>query len=193
MTHGSWCSSTVKYDICDLQQRINKVCQEWDLNTRSLKRIKTWVWSLRPLEHLVFVWKWKIFILYVFISHINFLYCFAHFECNTNIFHISYAAWCRMFPLYYRLILLIWFSSPLFIYSIKLFLSDDFHIFVYMNVDIIMQIQACMNFLNEACMLMLFGGKIWPMRPPTKTQQSLSRVGFEPTLFHKNQNLSLAP
>ena len=167
MMHGYWFSTAVKYGLWDLWRRHNNVCQKWDLNPHSLTRSKIWVWRLKTLGHLVFVWKWKIFILYVFISHINFLYCFAHFECNTNIFHISYAAWCRMFPLYYRLILLIWFSSPLFIYSIKLFLSDDFHIFVYMNVDIIMLIQACMNFLNEACMLMLFVDKIWPMRPPT--------------------------
>ena len=166
MRHGCSCSSAVKYDLWELQQTRNRVCQEWDLNPRSLKRIKTWVWRLRPLDHLVFVWKTTIFIIYVFISHIDFLYCFAHFERNTNIFHMSYAAWCIMFPLYYRVIVLIWLSFPLFIYSIKLFLSDDFHIFVYMNVGIITQIHACMNFLNEACMLMLFVDKIWPMRLP---------------------------
>ena len=30
-----------------------------------------------------------------FISHIDF---HAHFEPNLNIFYLSYAAWCRMFP-----------------------------------------------------------------------------------------------
>ena len=42
----------------------------------------------------------------------------------------------------------------------KLFLSNDFNIFGYMDLDIITQIHACMNLLNEAWMLMLFGDKI---------------------------------
>ena len=42
----------------------------------------------------------------------------------------------------------------------ELFLSEDFHIFANMYVDIITQIHACMNILNEAWMLMFFGGKI---------------------------------
>ena len=33
-----------------------------------------------------------------FISHIDFLYYFAHFEPNLNIFYISYAPSCWMFP-----------------------------------------------------------------------------------------------
>ena len=66
-------------------------------------------------------------------------------------------------------------------------------IFGYMYVDIITQIHACMNFLNDAWKFMFFDYKIWHMRPPRKKQQSLSRVGFEPTLSHKNQNMSLAP
>ena len=33
-----------------------------------------------------------------FISHIDVLYSIAHFECNLNIFYISYAPWCKMFP-----------------------------------------------------------------------------------------------
>ena len=68
----------------------------------------------------------------------------------------------------------------------ELFLSEGFHIFRYMYVDIITQIHACMNILNEAWMLMFFGSKIWHMRPPTKTQQSLSRLGFESTFSQKN-------
>ena len=75
----------------------------------------------------------------------------------------------------------------------ELFLSKGFHIFGYMYVDIITQIHAYMNILNGAWMLMFFDGKIGHMRPPTKKQQSLSRDGFDTTLFHNNQNLSLAP
>ena len=39
----------------------------------------------------------KLFFMFC-ISHIDFLYYFAHFEPNLNIFHISYAAWYWMFP-----------------------------------------------------------------------------------------------
>ena len=70
----------------------------------------------------------------------------------------------------------------------KLFLSEGFHILGHMDFDIITQIQACINFLNEAWMWMLVDGKIGHMRPPTKTQQSLQRLGFEPTIYHKNKN-----
>ena len=51
----------------------------------------------------------------------------------------------------------------------ELFLCEGFHIFCYMYVDIITQIYACMNILNEACMLLFFGGNIWHMIPPAKT------------------------
>ena len=31
-------------------------------------------------------------------AHVDVLYSIAHFECNLNIFDISYAPWCRIFP-----------------------------------------------------------------------------------------------
>ena len=72
-------------------------------------------------------------------------------------------------------LLLYWFR-----YSMKSFVSEDSNIVCYIHVNVIKQMHVSMNALKDSWMLVLFHGHAY------MTQQSLSRVGFEPTLSHKN-------
>ena len=78
-------------------------------------------------------------------------------------------------------------SLYFFLSSMKSFVSEDFNMFCYIKVNIITQMHTSMNYLKDPWMLMLFGDH------PSIEQQNWWTVGFEPTLSHKNQNLSLAP
>ena len=110
-THECWYSSSVKYDVWDLQQSRNWVCQEWDLNPYFLTRTKTRVW------HRLYKEGHKLFCTF-FTTYNYILYSFAHFVHNLNIFRIYYVPWCKM--------LLMWLSLSLFLYSKNCFYVKAF-------------------------------------------------------------------
>ena len=65
-------------------------------------------------------------------------------------------------------------------FSMKSFVSEDSNISSYIHGNIIAQMHSSMNSLKDSWMLVLFCGYL------SMNQQSLSRVGFEPTLSHMN-------
>ena len=78
-------------DLEDIQQRRNGVCQEWDGAHALSEEPKLESGALDRSSILTLYEEGQYLFFMFFISHIDFVYSFAHFEPNLNIFHVSYA------------------------------------------------------------------------------------------------------
>ena len=119
MRHACWyCSSvnmTYKTDKNEatkfFKSRIwtHALSQEQELESSTLDRSAI-LTLYKEKKHLLFKF---------FISHIDFLYSFAHFEPNVNIVHISYAPWCRINLIF--LLFVSWLNESVFKWQLSYF------------------------------------------------------------------------